>query len=62
MSTSSAINSLIVGTPQFGMWGIKAYKTVDTTGAIDIDGDPVTTSDQYYVRKVHSGTDTRDPN
>ena len=59
VSTSSAVNNLIVGTPQYGMWGIKAYKTVDATGAIDIDGDPATTNDQYFVRKVHSGTDTQ---
>jgi hypothetical protein len=59
VTTTSSINSLIVGTPQYGMWGIKAYKTVDTTGAIDIDGDPATTNDQYFVRKVHSGTDTQ---
>jgi len=59
VSTTSSISSLIVGTPQYGMWGIKAYKTVDTTGAIDVDGDPATTNDQYFVRKVHSGTDLR---
>ena len=59
VTTTSSINSLIVGTPQYGMWGIKAYKTVDATGAIDIDGDPATTNDQYFVRKVHSGTDTQ---
>ena len=41
VSTTSAVNSLIVGTPQYGMWGIRAYKTVDTTGAIDIDGNTV---------------------
>ena len=59
VTTTSSINSLIVGTPQYGMWGIKAYKTIDATGAIDIDGDPATTNDQYFVRKVHSGTDTQ---
>ena len=59
VSTTSTINSLIVGTPQYGMWGIRAYKTVDTTGAIDIDGNSATSSDQYFVRKVHSGTDSR---
>ena len=59
VTTTSTINSLIVGTPQYGMWGIKAYKTVESTGAIDIDGDTTTINDQYFVRKVHSGTDTQ---
>jgi hypothetical protein len=59
ISTSSKINCLIVGTPQYGMWGIKAYKTVETTGALDLDGDPTTVSDQYFVRKIHTGLDSQ---
>ncbi len=59
ISTSCQVNNLIVGTPQFGMWGIKAYKTVGTTGAIDLNGDLSSTNDQYYVRKIHSGSDLR---
>ncbi len=59
VSTTSTVNSLIVGTPQFGMWGIKAYKTVDTTGALDLGGNSGITNDQYFVRKVHSGTDSK---
>ena len=57
--TTSQINCLIVGTPQFGMWGIKAYKTVDSTGAVDLDGDTTNTADQYFVRKIHSGSDSQ---
>ena len=59
VSTSCQVNNLIVGTPQFGMWGIKAYKTVGNTGAIDLNGDLSSTNDQYYVRKIHSGADLR---
>jgi hypothetical protein len=59
IQTTSQVNNLIVGTPQFGMWGIKAYKTVDNTGAVDLDGNTANASDQYFVRKIHSGTDAQ---
>ncbi len=59
VSTTSNVNSLIVGTPQYGMWGIRAYNTVDTTGALDLGGNSGITNDQYFVRKVHSGTDSK---
>ncbi len=59
ITTSCKVNSLIVGTPQFGMWGIKAFKTVDSTGAIDLDGNTATTNDQYFVRKIHTGAELR---
>jgi hypothetical protein len=59
ISTSCQVNNLIVGIPQFGMWGIKAYKIVDSTGAIDLDGNTTTTNDQYFVRKIHTGANLR---
>ena len=55
--TTCQVNNIIVGTPQYGMWGIKAYKTVDNTGAVDLNGDLTSTSDQYFVRKLHFGSD-----
>jgi len=59
ISTSRQVNDIIVGTPNNGMWGVKAFKVVEDTGAIDLDGDLTTTEDQYFVRRIHSGTNIR---
>src|SRR4030065_11479 len=59
ISTSCKVNNLIVGTPQFGMWGMKAFKIVEGTGAIDLDGNTATTNDQYFVRKIRTGSELR---
>jgi hypothetical protein len=59
ISTSCKVSNLIVGTPQFGMWGMKAFKIVEGTGAIDLDGDTGTTNDQYFVRKIRTGSELR---
>jgi hypothetical protein len=59
ISTSCKVNNLIVGTPQFGMWGMKAFKIVEGTGAIDLDGITTTTNDQYFVRKIRTSTELR---
>jgi len=48
---------LVVGTPQWGMWGIRAFNIVPDTGAVDLDGDLTTTEDQYFVRRIHAGSD-----
>ena len=48
---------IVVGTPKSGMWGVKTYGIVPETGAVDLDGDLSTTSDQYYVRGIRTGTD-----
>jgi len=48
---------IIVGTPEWGMWGIRAFAVVPETGAVDLDGDLTTSDDQYYVRRLHSGSD-----
>jgi len=59
ISTSRQVNDIIVGTPKWGMWGIRAFEVVEETGAIDMDGDLTTTDDQYFVRRIHSGNDRR---
>ena len=59
ISTVRQVNDIIVGTPNYGMWGIKAFTIVDETGAIDLDGDLATVDDQYFVRRVHSGSNLR---
>jgi hypothetical protein len=56
--TQREINDIIVGTPDWGMWGIRAFEIVSETGAVDLDGDLSTTDDQYFVRRIHSGFDT----
>lgn len=52
-----SIWDLVVGTPKWGMWGIRAFDVVSDTGAVDLDGDTTTTSDQYFVRRIHEGSD-----
>jgi hypothetical protein len=59
ISTSRQVNDIIVGTPKNGMWGIQAFAVVEDTGAIDLDGDLTTTEDQYFVRRIHSGSNIR---
>jgi hypothetical protein len=48
---------IIVGTPEYGMWGIRAFTVVPETGAVDLDGDLTTTEDQYFVKRLHAGHD-----
>jgi hypothetical protein len=52
-----SIWDLVVGTPRWGMWGIRAFDVVPETGAVDLDGDLTTTDDQYFVRRIHTGSD-----
>jgi hypothetical protein len=56
--TQREVNDIIVGTPEWGMWGIRAFDIVPDTGAVDLDGDLNTTDDQYFVRRIHEGFDT----
>jgi hypothetical protein len=56
--TQREINDIVVGTPEWGMWGIRAFDIVPDTGAVDLDGDLSTTDDQYFVRRIHEGSDT----
>jgi hypothetical protein len=48
---------IIVGAPEYGMWGIRAFTVVPETGAVDLDGDLTTTEDQYFVKRLHAGHD-----
>lgn len=52
-----SIWDIVVGTPDWDMWGIRAFDTVPETGAVDLDGDINTTDDQYFVRRLHGGAD-----
>jgi len=57
VSSVRLIWDIVVGTPEHGMWGIRAFTTVPETGAVDLDGDLTTTNDQYFVRRLHGGSD-----
>ncbi len=56
--TVRSIWDLVVGTPEWDMWGIRTFETVPETGAVDLDGDLSTTEDQYFVRRLHYGSDS----
>jgi len=49
---------LVVGIPESGMWGFNAFTVVPETGAVDLDGDLTTAVDQYFVRRIHQGSDS----
>jgi hypothetical protein len=55
--------NIIVGAPEWGMWGFRRFTVVPETGALDLDGNLDTTDDQFYVKRVYVGgynhTETR---
>jgi len=53
-----SFHQIIVGNPAWSMWGIKAWTTVAETNALDLDGDPSTTDDQYFVLEEYQSTDS----
>jgi hypothetical protein len=46
---------VIVGSPEWGLWGYRKWTIDPTTGALDLDGDLSTTDDQFYVKRVYVG-------
>ncbi len=55
--TVRTVSDIVIGTPKWNMWGIRAYAIVPETGAVDLDGDLTTTDDQYFVQRISAGTD-----
>ncbi|MHA1917460.1 MAG: hypothetical protein ACTSUV_04010, partial [Candidatus Ranarchaeia archaeon] len=53
-----SVHNIVLGTPRWGMWGYNVWATDPETGALDLDGDLETTNDQFFVRRIHTGTDT----
>jgi len=51
-------DSLIVGIPEWGMWGMSNWAVDTSNGALDLDGNFDTTDDQYYVLEEYTSTDT----
>ncbi|MHA2032973.1 MAG: hypothetical protein ACW99Q_26695, partial [Candidatus Kariarchaeaceae archaeon] len=56
IKTESSVWAVVVGNPRSNMWGFDAYTVNPDNGALDLDGDLSTTSDQYYVRRVWQTT------
>jgi hypothetical protein len=48
---------IIVGTPEWSMWGVQAWIRTGETNALDLDGDESTTDDQYFVLEEYQSTD-----
>ena len=50
------IHEIIIGTPDWGLWGYRAWTIDPETGALDLDGDLSTTYDRFYVKYVYVGS------
>ena len=49
---------IIVGNPEWALWGVKTWSIDSETGALDLDGDLSTTYDQYYVLEEYQSIDS----
>ncbi|RLI19320.1 hypothetical protein DRO49_00750, partial [Candidatus Bathyarchaeota archaeon] len=56
ISMFQSVHEMIVGSPEWGMWGYRAWTVDPDTGALDLDGDLSTTDDRFYVKRVYVGT------
>ncbi|TFF95471.1 hypothetical protein EU546_03225, partial [Candidatus Thorarchaeota archaeon] len=50
--------SIVIGTPDWGLWGVNSWKVNPTNGALDLDGNLDTTDDQYYVQQSFESVDS----
>ncbi|MFW9817500.1 MAG: hypothetical protein ACFFEW_16380 [Candidatus Thorarchaeota archaeon] len=48
---------IVYGVPSRGMWDHEVWTVDPLSGALDLDGDLGTTTDQYYVKEIHTSTD-----
>ncbi len=51
-------HSIVIGTPRYGMWDLDTWTVDEKSGALDLDGNLETTSDQFYVRSSYESTHT----
>ncbi|MHA1929751.1 MAG: hypothetical protein ACTSV2_14355 [Candidatus Thorarchaeota archaeon] len=49
---------IVIGIPEWGMWGVQAWTTNPENGALDLDGNLETEDDQYFVREEYTSTDS----
>ncbi|MFW9833891.1 MAG: hypothetical protein ACFFEK_07860, partial [Candidatus Thorarchaeota archaeon] len=52
-----AQEAIVYGTPAYGMWKNDVWTVDPLSGALDLDGNLDTKTDQFYVREIHSSTD-----
>jgi hypothetical protein len=55
--TVKTVSDIILGAPQYDMWGVRSFIVVPETGALDLDGDLETVDDQFFVRRTNTGAD-----
>ncbi|MEM4735191.1 MAG: hypothetical protein QXS20_05675 [Candidatus Thorarchaeota archaeon] len=55
-SQSSWPTALIVGAPEWSMWEFQSWDVDPLTDALDLDGDPKTDDDRYYVLRQYVST------
>jgi hypothetical protein len=56
--TFKNFNELVVGNPQWALWGVHSWSESETNNALDLDGDSTTTDDQYYVMSEYQSTNS----
>lgn len=49
---------LVIGIPEWGMWGYQNWAINPENGALDLDGDLDTVDDQYFVQEEYESTDS----
>ncbi|MHA1937513.1 MAG: hypothetical protein ACW97O_04820 [Candidatus Thorarchaeota archaeon] len=49
---------LIIGVPEWGMWGLKNWDVNPENGALDLDGNLDTEDDQYFIQEQYTSTDS----
>ncbi len=57
ITTIRTQGAIVYGTPAQGMWDVQTWTIDPVSGALDLDGNLDTDSDQFYVREIHSSTD-----
>jgi hypothetical protein len=56
--TFKNFDELVVGTPQWALWGVQNWRESEINNALDLDGDMTTTDDQYYVMSEYQSTNS----
>jgi hypothetical protein len=56
--TFKNFNEIVVGNPQWALWGVHSWSESETNNALDLDGDSSTTDDQYYVMSEYQSTNS----
>jgi hypothetical protein len=49
---------IVVGNPRWALWGVQSWSESEANNALDLDGDLLTTDDQYYVLSEYQSTNS----